>query len=134
MGETFELWARRELGELYAVRRVAGRATGVCGPIPIDALATVDLSRCEYEDRRRPGGLSHEFVPAERWVLGFENQAVILGALARARRATASGDRDDYPRPGAEADMASLLSPVPITPSGRRRSRPPERSARRSRG
>src|SRR2546421_9866862 len=93
MTETFELWAHRELGELYAIRRVAGRVAGVCGPIPRDMIGIVDLSGCRYQDPQEAlrwrGAGAGEFIPAQCWALGFENRAVILGALARAAGASA---------------------------------------------
>jgi len=92
------------LGNLYAVRRLGGHVTGVCGPIPKEVLSTVDLSRCQYGDPRRAGVRGQDFVPAERWMLGFENQAVILGALARARGSSnGAGERDEDLRLGAAA-------------------------------
>jgi hypothetical protein len=94
MGMSFELWVRLALGDIYAIRRVADSVVGVCGPIPLDALATLDLSSCQYADPRQTVRLDMlrrgEFVPAERWVLGFENQAIVLGALARAARSVRS--------------------------------------------
>ena len=93
-----------ELGDLCAVRRLDGHVTGVCGPIPEDVLSTADFSRCQYGDPRQAGVRGQDFVPAERWMLGFENQAVILGALARARRSsTGAGERDEDLRLGAAA-------------------------------
>ena len=57
MREAFELWAHPQLGEIYAVRRVADAVTGVCGPIPLAAIPMLDLSRCFYAGRG----------PAARW-------------------------------------------------------------------
>jgi hypothetical protein len=94
MGETFEFWAHPASAEIYAIRQAGGGVTGVCGPIPLDAVTTLDLWGCQYGDPQRAAEWAAErkgkLVPAERWVLGFETRARLLGCLARAARLSAA--------------------------------------------
>ena len=115
MSETFELWAHRGRGDLYAVRQTDGCVTGVCGPLPPEIMGIVDLTGCRYQDPAAIEARRHDYLPAEAWALGFENRAVILGALARAARATGSAD---HGTPGPARAAAAITPGAPARGAG----------------
>jgi hypothetical protein len=116
MERRFELWAVPSLGELYAVRRDAGEVSGICGPIPLAALAALNLRECDYEamppDTEWRRTQPREFVPAADWVLGFEHRALVFEALARAAgRPDGLPEQDRAPRrrrPAALSERSTL--------------------------
>ena len=61
MSATFKLRAHPALGDLYAVWRRAHVLMAICGPIPLELIATIDLANCRYEDPRQ-AGLEREFL------------------------------------------------------------------------
>lgn len=113
-GETFEFWAHPASGEIYAVRQASGGVTGVCGPIPLEAITTLDLWGCQYGDPQRAAEWAAErqgkYVPAERWVLGFETRARLLGCLARAAHLSPGAA-------GQGADVRPGVAPAPAAGS-----------------
>jgi len=47
---TYQYWAHKRSGEVYAVRLEHGRVTGVCGPLHRSEAVTTNLLNMHYDD------------------------------------------------------------------------------------
>jgi hypothetical protein len=71
---SYELWAHRWSGDIFAVRLHADHVTGVCGPLSLLQAVEADLATLTYDERPeavyRAQEHPEQFSLAEPWIGG----------------------------------------------------------------